>query len=93
MAISTVVFWISWVQVLTRVDPESAGFVGLFIFYVSLLFAIIGTFMLLGVLVRSLFVRHVPTFRHLGISLRQCFRRRARAVRKIVELGDPEETD
>ena len=27
----------------------------------------------------------------LGISIRQCFRRRARAVRKIVELGEPDE--
>ena len=71
MMISTVVFWLSWAQVVTRVDPESAGFVGLFIFYVSLLFALVGTFMLLGVLARSLTARHEPAFRHLGISLRQ----------------------
>ena len=27
----------------------------------------------------------------LGISRRQCFRRRTRAIRKIVELGEPEQ--
>ena len=40
------------------------------------------------------YVQQLPTediAEILGISIRQCFRRRARAVRKIVELGEPEE--
>ena len=38
------------------------------------------------------YVHQVPTediVATLGISRRQCFRRRARAVRRIVELGEP----
>jgi hypothetical protein len=71
MTVSTLVFWGSWALVLQNVDPNAAGFVGLFIFYVSLLFALVGTFMLFGVGVRSLRHRAWPVFRHLGISLRQ----------------------
>jgi DNA-directed RNA polymerase specialized sigma24 family protein len=40
------------------------------------------------------YVQQLPTediAETLGISIRQCFRRRARAVRKIVELGEPQE--
>jgi DNA-directed RNA polymerase specialized sigma subunit len=31
--------------------------------------------------------------REIGVSRRQCFRRRARAVRQLVELGEPSEPD
>ncbi|MBI3963645.1 MAG: hypothetical protein HY341_01475 [Candidatus Kerfeldbacteria bacterium] len=71
MTISTLVFWGAWALVVTRIDPDFAGFVGLFIFYVSLLFALIGTFMLLGLGIRSAVARREPLFRHLGIALRQ----------------------
>lgn len=40
------------------------------------------------------YVQQLPTediAEILGISIRQCFRRRASAIRKLVELGEPEE--
>ena len=71
MILSTALCWASWGLVLTRIDPETAGFIGLFIFYLSLLFALVGTLSLIGFAARASFVRTVPVFRHIGVSLRQ----------------------
>lgn len=71
MSLMTLVCWLAWVVVLFQIDPEQAGGIGLILFYVSLLFALIGTFSLFGFFMRVWFSKEQIVYRHLGISTRQ----------------------
>ena len=72
MSIGTFVCWGAWYFVIVNVDPFEGGKMGLFFFYVSLFLALMGSFSVVGFLVRSLVVKsdealfhHVRhTFRH-----------------------------
>lgn len=52
MALATIVAWIAWVVVLHSVDPTRSGYVGLLLFYLTLIMAVFGTISVLGLLVR-----------------------------------------
>ena len=67
----TLVCWIAWLFVLYFMDPLGAGSVGFLLFYMSLFFASLGTFSLLGFFIRVWFSKEQVIFRHLGIATRQ----------------------
>lgn len=46
MALATLLCWLSWILVLTNIDPFATNSLGFGFFYVSLFFALIGTFAL-----------------------------------------------
>jgi hypothetical protein len=71
MSLMTLVCWLAWVVVLFKIDPNQAGAIGLTLFYVSLLFALVGTFSLFGFFIRVWFSKEEIIYRHLGISTRQ----------------------
>ncbi len=71
MSFVTVFCWIAWLVVLWYMDPSGAGGIGFLLFYLSLFFALLGTFSLLGFFVRVWFSKEVVIFRHLGVSTRQ----------------------
>lgn len=71
MTVITLVCWIAWLIVLFYLDPEQTGLMGFLFFYVSLFFALIGTFSLLGFFVRVWFSKEQVIFRHLGVATRQ----------------------
>ena len=71
IAACTGVCWLAWLMVLFFINPEMAGLVGVFAFYVSLFFAFVGTFSLLGFFVRNLFKREEIVMRLLNVSSRQ----------------------
>ena len=71
MSTSTFLCWVAWLVVLFYLNPEGAGFIGFLCFYVSLFFALLGTFSLLGFFIRVWFSREQIIFRHLGIASRQ----------------------
>ncbi len=71
MAITTVLCWIAFILVLFRIDPSTGGSLGLVLFFVSLFFAIWGTFSMLGFVVRYIFLKNTVPFRYIGTSLRQ----------------------
>lgn len=73
MAMTTAICWGAFIIVLFRIDPNSAGSVGLLLFFVALFFAIWGSFSMLGFFIRYLFIKDTVLFRHVGISLRQAF--------------------
>ena len=52
LSICTGLCWLAWFFVLFFVNPFQAGFLALIFFYVSLTFALIGTFSILGFLFR-----------------------------------------
>jgi len=58
MSITTLVAWSGWFLVITRIDPQVAGAMGFALFYFSLFLSLLGTFSILGYLIRLLFQRH-----------------------------------
>jgi len=70
MGISTVICWLSFLSVIFNISPES-GFLAFLLFYISLFLSLLGTFFIIGFLIRALINRKVPLFRHLNISFRQ----------------------
>ena len=71
ISISTLFCWLAWVTVLYYINPESSGFIGLFLFYISLLIALVGSFALLGFFFRVWFLAEDIVYKHVGVSLRQ----------------------
>ena len=67
----TCLAWISWFVVLGFINPFSAGWVGFMFFYVTLIFALLGTFSLLGYLSHRLLKRDEVANRHVSIASRQ----------------------
>ena len=52
MAMTTVVAWGGWYLVITTIDPEGAGGLGFTFFYFSLFLSLLGSFSVIGYLVR-----------------------------------------
>lgn len=73
MAVTTAVCWGAFILVLFRIDPYTAGSIGLLLFFVALFFAIWGTLSLLGFVFRFIFLKDAIPFRFIGVSLRQAF--------------------
>lgn len=71
ITVVTVICWIGWIVVLFYIDPKGTGFIGLFLFYISLFFALIGTFSILGFFIRVWFSKKEMVFQHVGIAFRQ----------------------
>ncbi len=73
MALTTTICWLVWLVVLFQVDPNTAEWPNLLIFYASLLIALVGSFFLISFLWRKLFTKYVLEYRLVGVSLRQGF--------------------
>lgn len=71
MIFSSLLCWAAWVFVIINVDPYEAGLAGFIFFYVSLLFALIGTISLIVFGIYRLFgMKEMPLFRHVRMSFR-----------------------
>lgn len=71
MALSTILCFGAWFLVLINIDPFAANFAGLVLFYLSLFFALIGTFTLIGFYSRVWFSKNEVIFSHVGPAFRQ----------------------
>lgn len=71
MLATTLICWMAFFIVILRIDPNSAGSIGLLLFFFSLFFAIWGTFGIIGFGIRYLVKHEEAPFEHIGISLRQ----------------------
>ncbi len=71
MTAATIVCWVAWLVVVYYINPNEAGVIGFSLFYLSLLFALVGAFSLIGFFGRVWFSKERVIFRHLGISTRQ----------------------
>ncbi len=71
IGICTFLCWGAWLSVLFFINPINTGLPGILFFYVSLLFALIGTFSLLGFLLRITFSKTDLWHRLLNVSSRQ----------------------
>ena len=52
MAFGTFLAWGGWSAVLLNVNPDEGGFIAFLLFYLTLLVSLIGTFTLLGIVIR-----------------------------------------
>jgi len=52
MIITTIVAWSGWIAVITNIDPETASIWGFAFFYFSLFLSLLGTFSVVGYIVR-----------------------------------------
>ncbi|HAT03984.1 MAG TPA: hypothetical protein DCS29_04410 [Candidatus Magasanikbacteria bacterium] len=72
MVFATVLCWISWVFVISNVDPFQTTMLGFVFFYASLYLALLGTISLVIFFCYKLFAsRDLPLFRYVQISSRQ----------------------
>lgn len=71
MSLITLVCWIAWLVVIFYMSPEESNVLVFLLFYLSLFFALMGTFSLIGFFIRVWFSKDPVIFRHLGISFRQ----------------------
>lgn len=72
MSIGTFFCWVAWLFVITNISPTEAGLLGLFFFYFSFFLAILGTFSVLGFLIRKTIIKNDDViFRHVRNTFRQ----------------------
>jgi hypothetical protein len=72
MTIGTAICWLAWIFVIFNVDPQTAGLLGFLFFYFTIFFALIGTFSVIGFLVRRKMVGDDNViFRHVKRTFRQ----------------------
>ena len=71
MSLATVVALSTFALVIFRVDPETAGFFGHSLLYISLFFSVVGLFSLLGLVARIVFHRDEIVSRLAAASFRQ----------------------
>lgn len=72
MAVATGLAWISWLFVLFQVNPLEAGWLGLFLFYLTLFAGSIGLFFFVGLGYRY-WIHHAQAFlpREVQVAFRQ----------------------
>jgi len=72
MLFATILCWLSWVFVITNVDPFTTPISGFAFFYGSLFLSVMGTLSLIFFLFYKLFgEKNLPMFRYVEVSFRQ----------------------
>jgi len=67
----TMVCWLIWVVVIFQIDPFNAGVLGFIFFYLTLFFALVSGFAVLGLVFRRLFIRQGVPEKQVSLALRQ----------------------
>lgn len=73
MLAGTALCWVVWIFVVGFLDPASAGWLGFGLFYAALFLALVGSFALLGLMIRGLLLQRESVLQHVAISFRQAF--------------------
>jgi len=73
VSIATIIFWTVWFSVLSQIDPFATDIFGFVLFYLTLFFALLGTFFLLSFGYRKIFSKFALEFNIVGTSFRQSF--------------------
>ena len=71
IALTSVISWLAWGMVVTKLDPYESTGLALGLFFLSLFFALIGSFTLLGFGLRRWLGKDEVHYHHLSVSLRQ----------------------
>lgn len=73
MFIGTLLAWVAFGGVTANTTPESAGVVGFALFFSTLYVALVGTFALIGLVLRKFLMRSEIPSRQVWVSFRQSF--------------------
>jgi len=73
IATAGVLSWIAWIVVINKLDPFESTGLALGMFYISLFFALVCTFTVLGFYFRVWLNRNEIYYSHINIALRQGF--------------------
>lgn len=74
MSIASAVCWAVWTAVIFFYDPQTAGTVGFTLFYASLFLAVLGTFSVIGFIIRAKIIKNEEVvFRYVKKTFRQGF--------------------
>ncbi len=70
MGIAALFSWAAWIYVLIGINPEEAGALSFFLFYLTLFLALVGTLSVLGVIFRARKAEQALLFREVRIAFR-----------------------
>jgi len=73
MIIATLITWLGFGIVILTVNPETTNWVGIGLFYTTLVIALTGTGSIIGFVVRFLFLKHELIARSVFVAFRQGF--------------------
>lgn len=73
MLIGTLLSWVAFGGVTANTTPESAGVAGFALFFSTLYVALVGTFALIGLVLRKFLMRSEIPSRQVWVSFRQSF--------------------
>lgn len=70
---ATILFWLVWIMVVVKINPFETDFFGFVLFYLTLLFSLLGTFFITSFAFRKAFNKFSMEFDIVSISFRQSF--------------------
>lgn len=73
MTIATLIAWLGFGIVVLTIDPTTTNWLGIALFYITLLICLMGTAAIIGFVVRFLFLRHELIARSVLVAFRQGF--------------------
>lgn len=72
MTAATILSWGAWILTIFYFDPDNSGIVAFLFFYVSLFLAILGTFSVIGFLIKMRLIKNDEVvFRHIKKTFKQ----------------------
>ena len=71
IGLTALVSWVAWAMVIIKLDPYTSTGLALGLFFISLFFALIGTFTIIGFALRRWIGKNEIYYHHLSVSLRQ----------------------
>ncbi|MDO8499520.1 MAG: hypothetical protein Q7S66_02560 [bacterium] len=72
MSTGTVSCWLAWILIVWSISPDSMGWLGILFFYASLFLALVGTFSVVGFLIRRKILKNDDlVFRKVKKTFRQ----------------------
>jgi signal transduction histidine kinase len=73
MTVATLIAWLGFGIVVLTIDPTTTNWLGIGLFYITLLVCLMGTAAIIGFVVRFLFLRHELIARSVVVAFRQGF--------------------
>lgn len=73
MGMASLVCWLAFFMVVFYLNPFSGGIIAVFFFYASLFLAIVGSFAIIGFILRRKFLQGELIFRQVAVTFRQAF--------------------
>lgn len=73
MSMASLVCWLAFFMVVFYMNPFAGGIIAVFFFYSSLFLAIVGSFAIIGFILRRKFLQGELIFRQVAVTFRQAF--------------------